>query len=291
MPERHKIRSTRVRVLFNRPLPGDQYLLRLHAPSLYPLMQPGHFVHLESHASLTLPRPFSVLGVDQEEGAIDLLYKVVGQGTRLMAEWRKGDVVRLLGPVGNPFAVNDPPGRAVLVAGGIGLAPLDFLARHLATINVPTVLMVGSEGGLPFPVATSRLSWPGEVSPGMALSHLESLGIPSRLASLSEQPGVYRGFVTELLADYLRTLDPGHLSGVTLYVCGPTPMMAAVAHVAREFGVDGQASLEEHMACGFGGCAGCVAPIRIKPGDWGYRRVCVDGPVFPLLNVAWEQLS
>ncbi len=290
-----QICRTRVRVLFNRPLPGDQFLLRLYAPSLFHRMRPGHFVHLECHPSLTLPRPFSVLGIDEEEGAIDILYKVVGRGTRLMAEWDKGEETHLLGPMGHPFKLRDPaPRQAILVARGIGLAPLDFLARYLIDDGVPTMLLFGCEAGLPFPAASSRLPWPGEgdEAPGKALSHLESLGIPSRLSSLTKRSGFYLGYVTGLLESTLEGLRAasGKLE-TTLYVCGPTPMMAAVADVARRFDLDGQASLEEHMACGFGGCAGCAAPIRQEPEEgWGYKRVCVDGPVFPLMDVDWARL-
>jgi dihydroorotate dehydrogenase electron transfer subunit len=108
---------------------------------------------------------------------------------------------------------------------------------------------------------------------------LDDWGVASRLASLSGFPGCFAGYVTELAAHWLGTLDAASLAEVGIFACGPTPMLQATARVARQFGVPCQVSLEEFMACGVGGCAGCAVPV-VTPSGLAMKRVCVDGPVF-----------
>ena len=277
------VRRVLGRVVWNRPLAGDTGLLRLRAPELASA-RPGHFVQVSCGAELLLPRPFSIMDADVGAGTVDIFYKVVGQGTRVMAGWGPGATAFLLGPLGRPFEGISPPAEAVVVAGGVGLAPLDFLARRLAVGGVAVTLLWGIEGELPLP--TVRVA-----DGALALDHLQRLSISSRLASLAEKSGFFQGYVTALASQYLEGLSRQALDQTRLYVCGPPPMMVAAAAVARHFDLGGQVSLEERMACGFGGCAGCVAPMRGDQGDWNYRRVCVDGPVFSLAEVDWPRYA
>ena len=108
---------------------------------------------------------------------------------------------------------------------------------------------------------------------------LEDWGVPSRLATLAGFPGCYDGYVTDLAAEWLGSLDAAALAEVEMFACGPTPMLQAAAKVARRFGVPCQVSLEEFMACAVGGCAGCAVPVVTEAGI-AMKRVCVDGPVF-----------
>jgi dihydroorotate dehydrogenase electron transfer subunit len=108
---------------------------------------------------------------------------------------------------------------------------------------------------------------------------LEDWGLPSRLASLAGYPGCFVGYVTELAAHWLASLERGALEEVAIFACGPTPMLRAAAHVARRFAVPCQISLEEFMACAVGGCAGCAVRVATERGV-AMKRVCVDGPVF-----------
>ncbi len=143
----------------------------------------------------------------------------------------------------------------------------------------PLVLM-GSEIPFPFRARPSTLLIPGMpagVIAGMPL--LEDWGVPSRLASLAGFPGCYEGYVTALAEHWLATLDADALGEVAIYACGPTPMLKAVADVARRFAVPAEVSLEEFMACAVGGCAGCAVPVVVD-GELAMKRVCVDGPVF-----------
>ncbi|MCH8931088.1 MAG: dihydroorotate dehydrogenase electron transfer subunit, partial [Proteobacteria bacterium] len=140
--------------------------------------------------------------------------------------------------------------------------------------------LMGSELPFPFQTVASALPVPGagnEVTHGMPL--MESLGIASRLASGSGFSGCYRGFVTELARDCLRAMSDRELAEVEIFACGPEPMLAAVAGLARELDLPCQISLEEFMACAVGGCAGCTVEVQTAAGV-AMQRVCVDGPVF-----------
>ena len=139
---------------------------------------------------------------------------------------------------------------------------------------------MGSELPFPFELAASRLPAPGlPAGASAAMPLLEKLGVPSRLASLSGFPGCHRGYVTELADAWLGSLDAKARAEVELFTCGPHGMLVAVAALARKHGVPCQVSLEENMACGVGGCAGCTVLVQTPDGP-AMKRVCVDGPVF-----------
>ncbi|MBF0189464.1 MAG: dihydroorotate dehydrogenase electron transfer subunit [Magnetococcales bacterium] len=281
------LRRLTARVRENRRLPAGQFILTLESPELAAEVRPGHFVHIQVDEVFTLPRPISVMGSDVEAGTIDLLIKSIGEGTRRMAKWGKGRAVRMLGPVGNTFTPIEAPGRALMIAGGVGLAPLEFLARTLVERGIETSLLFGTETDPPFATRLAQRPFDGaDATESFTFDRLEKAGVINRLATLAERPGYFKGFVTDLARKHLNSLPPEQRARTTLYVCGPTPMMAAAARVADEFGVHGEASLEAHMACGFGGCAGCVAKVKADtPEGWWYKRVCVDGPVFSLSSL------
>ena len=113
---------------------------------------------------------------------------------------------------------------------------------------------------------------------------LDSRGIRSRLASLSGLAGCYSGYVTDLAAEWITSLDPDTRAKIAIYACGPTPMLAATARLARRFSLPAQVSLEEYMACAVGGCAGCAVSVTTPEGNY-MKRVCVDGPVFDAYQV------
>jgi dihydroorotate dehydrogenase electron transfer subunit len=144
---------------------------------------------------------------------------------------------------------------------------------------------MGSEVPFPFrtrPSSTIVAGMPAGSTACMPL--LEEWGVPSRLASRADFAGCFPGFVTELAAEWLGSLGEQELSEVEIFACGPTPMLQASAALARRFGVPAQVSLEEFMACGVGGCAGCTVQVRTAEGA-AMKRVCVDGPVFDAYTV------
>jgi dihydroorotate dehydrogenase electron transfer subunit len=205
----------------------------------------------------------------------------VGAGLQALAAKKGGDTLSVLGPIGRPFTVHARRPRALLLGGGVGIPPMVFLAERLKDERPfrPLVLM-GSEVPFPFrarPSATLVGGMPAGTIACMPL--LEEWGVPSRLASKSDFPGCYPGFVTELAAEWLGSLGEAELREVEIFSCGPTAMLRASAALARRFGVPCQVSLEEFMACGVGGCAGCAVEVRTPQGP-AMKRVCVDGPVF-----------
>ncbi len=268
-------------ILSHQSFEGDQYILRLHAPECAGLAQAGQFAHLSCDPMLAMRRPLSIMRVDADKGWVDFLYKAVGHGTRLLAQRKEGETLSLLGPIGKPFIpVPDRP-RTLLLGGGVGIPPMVFLAEHLkkASINQPLVLM-GSEVPFPFSERPSQIMVPG-LPDGVIASMplLDDWGVPSRLASLQGYAGCYEGYITDLARHWLDTLDEKQRGEVSVYACGPHPMLSAVAKLAKDYALPCQVSLEEFMACAVGGCAGCVVEVQTPDGP-AMKRVCVDGPVF-----------
>ncbi len=233
-----------------------------------PEPQPGQFYMLAAEAHWEqrggrpyLPRAFSVADVDEEEGGIrlDFLIEGVGPGTDRLCELQPGERVWANGPLGNWFSSPKDlsPGAvgAILVGGGIGVAPLALLRRRFAVANIPARVLLGfrdetHSGGLDDLFACCEVG----------------------LASDDGHVG-HHGYVTDLLAAMLEGDDA---ATAAVYACGPPPMLDAVAALCGEHDVACELAMESPMACGYGACFGCAVP---KPGGDGYMRLCVDGPV------------
>jgi len=207
-----------------------------------------------------LPRAFSVAAAEPrgEGRRLDFLVEAVGPGTERLASLAEGEGLWLTGPLGRPFA---PPGEvapgaagAILVGGGIGVAPLAILRRRLARDGVPQRVLLGFRDR--------------EHSGGVEeLFSCEEV----RLASEDGHAG-HHGYVTDLLAVMLAGDDAG---SAVVYACGPPAMLEAVRTICAEHGVAAELAMESPMACGFGACFGCAVPLA----EGGYMRLCVDGPV------------
>ncbi|MBN2125427.1 MAG: dihydroorotate dehydrogenase electron transfer subunit [Deltaproteobacteria bacterium] len=254
-------------VLFNRPVAFRTRLMGLKCPEIAGTVRPGQFVMLRvrSGTDPLLRRPFSVSGV--EGSVVRILYRVVGRGTQIMEGTGIGEKLRILGPLGRGFR---PPGaeeRPLLLAGGIGVAPLLFLARTLATGDAPFLAGFGS---------------------GREVIDLHELGNPASRVSLATDDGTrgHAGPVTDLLEDLLARDALGG-RGLVLYACGPMPMLERAARIALERGISCQVSMESFMACGLGACQGCA--LEAAPGEGrAYHHACKDGPVFDAESLAWE---
>ncbi|HEX7013267.1 MAG TPA: dihydroorotate dehydrogenase electron transfer subunit [Steroidobacteraceae bacterium] len=275
------------RVIAHEAHAGRQFVLKLEAPKCAQAAAPGSFVHLTCDPALPMRRPLSIMRAHPQRGSIEVLYKVLGGGLELLSRKRPGDTLSTLGPIGTPFLAHPERPRALLVGGGVGIPPMVFLAERLREQNdsfKPLVLM-GSEIPFPFRARPSTILVPGLPPEAIAcMPLLEEWGVASRLASLAGFPGCYEGYVTDLAAKWLESLEPQALAEVEVFACGPTPMLKAIAAVARRFDVPCQVSLEEFMACGVGGCAGCAVRVETPQGPQ-MKRVCVDGPVFDAATV------
>jgi dihydroorotate dehydrogenase electron transfer subunit len=279
------------RVLSQLKYDAGQFVLRLAVPRCAAHAAPGSFVHLTCDESIPMRRPLSIMRANAREGWLEVLYKVVGAGLHALAAKQAGDEVSVLGPIGRPFSPRRERPRALLLGGGVGIPPMVFLAERMYGENQergvswkPLVLM-GSEVPFPFRTRPSRLIIAGMPAGNIAcMPLLEEWGVPSRLASRSDFPGCFSGFVTELADTWLASLGAAELAEVEIFACGPTPMLKACAEFARRHAVPCQVSLEEFMACAVGGCAGCTVEVRTSEGV-AMKRVCVDGPVFDALTV------
>jgi dihydroorotate dehydrogenase electron transfer subunit len=223
-----------------------------------------------------------------EGSDIEVLFKALGDGLRLLAAKNLGDTVSVLGPIGQPFSVSPERPNCVLIGGGVGIPPMVFLADRLRLDDTcKPVAILGSEIPFPFDLRPSTLAapWAGDDT-NSCIPLLENWGIPSRLCSLGDFPGTYRGYVTDLADLYLQSLGKDERAKTKIYTCGPTVMLKAVADLAARYDVPCEVSLEEFMACAVGGCAGCTVEISTPDGP-AMQRVCVDGPVFDAKVVNW----
>ena len=286
-PHRDTIFVEDAEILLHESFPGQQYILRVKAPDIALRALPGQFVHLHCGPELPMRRPLSIMRVDREAGWVEFLYKVFGYGTEILSQRAQGEVINVMGPIGQPFVLHDECPRALLIGGGVGIPPMIFLAdviRHTRPAFKPFVIM-GSEVPFPFNARPSQFVVPG-MPPGVigAVPLLEDWGIPSRLASLQAYPGCFDGYVTGLARAWLDAMDAQSRGAVEVFACGPHPMLEAVAKLADDYQLPCQVSLEEFMACAVGGCAGCVVQVQTPAGP-AMKRVCVDGPVFDAKTV------
>jgi dihydroorotate dehydrogenase electron transfer subunit len=271
------------RIIRHEAFAADQYILRVAAPECAQRAVAGSFAHIRCARYIPMRRPLSIMRANRETGEVDFLYKVVGTGLAALSSAVAGEVVSILGPIGNGFSPDVIRPIKLMIGGGVGIPPMVFLAEQLqqggADLQNSLVLM-GSEVPFPFQTVKSAVAvvgLPEYVSAGMP--DLETLGIASRLSSLQGYTGCYQGYVTELAKLWLQARDAGQLKQIEMFACGPEPMLEAAAKVAAEFSLPCQLCLEEYMACAVGGCAGCAVPVYTN-GEMAMKRVCVDGPVF-----------
>lgn len=273
-------------ILMHEHYPGEQHIIRLHAPEIAAHARPGTFVHMQVHPSLLMRRPMSIMRVHPKAGWIEILYKAHGEGTRLLAQRQVNELVELLGPIGVPFKLDGYRRRPLLIGGGVGMPPMIFLAEHIQKQHeVQPLVILGSEVPFPFKPRPSQILVPG-IPHGVIASMplLEDWGIPSRLCSQQDFTGCQQGFVTDLARAWLDSMSERQHEDVEIFACGPTPMLKAVAALAHEYDLPCQVSLEEHMACAVGGCAGCNVEVQTAAGP-AMKRICVDGPVFEAASV------
>jgi len=277
-PHRNTILVEDAEILSHDAMPGDQYILRVNAPGCAARARAGQFAHITVDPQRPMRRPISIMRAAADTGWLEFLYKVVGDGSRLLARRKPGECLSVMGPIGIPFTVAHQ--RPLLIGGGVGMPPMIFIAESLRRGDQRPLVILGSEVPFPFTPRPSKFLLEG-IPEGViaAMPLMEDWGIPSRLASLQGYPGCHMGYVTDLARHWLDGLGEQQLAEVGIYACGPHPMLQAVVSLARDYGLQVQVSLEEFMACAVGGCAGCVVEVRTPDGP-AMKRVCVDGPVF-----------
>jgi dihydroorotate dehydrogenase electron transfer subunit len=271
--------QTEAQVLAGHEVVPEHFELKLLAPEIARAAQPGQFVHVRCSATTDplLCRPISLAGADAETGEIRLVVQVIGRGTDLLAQCRPGDRVGLIGPLGRGFTATAvgsklPPTTAVLVAGGVGVAPLLFLAERLRGEwpALEVTALVGARRA--------------ELLVGVA--ELEAL-MARVIVTTDDGSAGHHGFPTDLLPDLVSGGDRPVAPTRCVYACGPHEMLKRVAATCADRGVPCQVGLENRMGCGVGACLGCVIEAKNADGSREYARVCCDGPVFDAERIAW----
>ncbi len=276
---RKKTVQIKAKIIRNKRVKGDYFHLAVEAPAVARSAAPGQFIMVRAGEGLRplLRRPFSihkigyrdtVIGVRSktEPHTIEILYAVVGPGTEILSAKKPGEYLDMLGPLGNGFDFGTPHTAhrtPILIAGGMGAAPLLFLAEKLTQRTRSKIrVLIG---------ARTREHI-------LCEKEFIRCGCDVTIATDNGSRG-FRGRVTDLFISQLSTVDC-RLS--TIFACGPKPMLKAVSVIAKDRALAAQLSLEAHMACGIGACLGCVINTRA-----GYRRVCAEGPVFDALDILW----
>ena len=238
----------------------EYFILEIASSRPLPVILPGQFaeVHTGACSGAFLRRPISFYDVDYESNEIRLLIAVVGRGTAALSKLKTGDNLNMIYPLGNHFSMPQTA-KALLVGGGVGVAPLLLLGKYLRQHNIMPTFLLGYRNG----------------SYNVEPDHFSAIGtlhITTEDGSLG-----YRGLVTDhpLLSEGIGEYG-------TIYTCGPVVMMKAVSEIAARAGVNCEASLENTMACGFGACLCCAQATK-----HGHLMVCTDGPVFNTADLIW----
>lgn len=277
----------RARIVEQVPLALNTYRLRLECPDLAAQILPGQFfmVRALDRSDPLLGRPFALLDTyrdaDGQIAGVDFGYLVVGKLTGLLRTLQPGDELEVWGPLGNGFAPADG-GHLAIVAGGIGQTP--FVAVLQEALGLKRYGAPPRSPGQP-PQQVTVCYGVRSAAHLAGVEWFQHPGVAVRLATDDGSVG-HHGYVTDLLRDLLQSPTPP----TRVLCCGPEPMMRAVARLTIAAEVPCWLSLETPMACGFGACFSCVTPIRQDDGEWDYRRVCVEGPVFAADRVAFDAL-
>jgi dihydroorotate dehydrogenase electron transfer subunit len=219
-----------------------------------------------------LRRPLSIHRITSPD-SLRFLYRESGRGTNILSRLVPGDQLDALGPLGNGFKVGKTVKHALIVGGGIGVAPLLCLTDHIAKER-PDITQVVFIGGR-------------DKDSVMCLDQFKELGIETHIRT--EDGSIpKKGLITHSLEEYIDKYKKDGTGGWAIYSCGPTPMLRSVAAIANKHGITCFTSLEAHMACGIGACLGCVIPLLDREHETQvYRKVCEDGPVFDSEEVLW----
>lgn len=268
MPEHRAVIRTDALVLSNTAIASDIFLLKLRTPEIARDASPGQFVEVRCSPTLAplLRRPISIHRIgpraaDYRADEIALVLRVIGEGSRLLSQLCEGEHLDVLGPLGRGFRLQPGTRRVLLVAGGLGLAPLVAVADEAIAREMSVVLLEGADTA-------------GRILPAQYLPPEIEYQVCTEDGSLGAS-----GMVTGLCPPYLDWADQ-------VFVCGPSAMLPPLVDQLRALAQSGrrlpvQVSLEARMACGMGVCLSCVVETR-----HGLKRVCRDGPVFDLTEVS-----
>lgn len=251
-------RQELLNVIENKKINESTFLMTLGSKTQLPKMEPGQFVQIKVDNGKTfLRRPFSIHDVEPSENKFSMLIQIAGEGTRFLSTLTTGSKVDVVYPLGNSFSMPSPCSNSLLVGGGVGIAPLLYLAKHLKNSNMKFDILLG------FKDVKRIIEYEKYIEIGKVYVTTEdgSFGV--------------KGFVTDHTV-----MTSGNYDYV--YCCGPEPMMKAVAKLCKERSIDCEVSLENKMGCGIGACLCCVTDTVD-----GNVCTCTEGPVFNINRLKW----
>jgi len=246
-------------VIENRAVAPDIFLMSLASKTIAFTAQPGQFLMILCGADALLRRPLGIHQFDEKTGEFSLLYSRVGKGTHWLSQREKGDVINTLGPLGNGFTIFPDTKNILLIAGGMGIAPLFFLSNEAYQKGYQVTLLIGVKNSRQLPEHTLKL--------------------PVNYITATEDGSSGRqGMITEYVSEYID-------SAGQVFACGPLQMYRTLSNMPILDNKPVQISLEARMGCGFSVCYGCT--VRTVK---GLKQVCKDGPVFDLKDIIWDEL-
>lgn len=259
------MKNIKAKIISNEKVADGRFKIAIDAPAISKEARPGQFVMVKCSEGLIplLRRPLSFHRIEKK--SFELLYQVIGKGTELLSQKRKGEKLDIIGPLGNGFDIHPAESvkhETLLVAGGIGIAPLLALAQKLKDSNIHFTTLIG---------AKTR-------SHVLCADKLEKLGSTIKIATEDGSLG-HKGFITDILKNMLAAKSA---KLTNLYACGPRNMLKKIAEITKSKKTMCQVSLEERMACGSGVCLGCAVKTAT-----GIKMACKDGPVFNAGDIIW----
>ena len=262
------MKQVNARIIENIKVAPDFYRMTVRSNYLARQAKPGQFVEIRCRNGLDplLRRPLGCHRISKD--TITMLYEVAGRGTAILSRKKAGDLADIIGTLGNGFKLSSS-GTAILIAGGIGVAPLAALAEALVKRKNKVCVIIGAK----------------KKSHVLCEAEFRAMGCQVLIATEDGSKGV-KGLVTDVLSGLLSDRRYS-VPRTYIYACGPNGMMKAIWAIAKEKDIPCQFSFESHMACGVGACLGC--PIKVRSGliDFEYKMVCKDGPVFNAEEIAW----
>lgn len=258
----------KARIISNNKIAPDHYVLSFKMPHAAGGVKPGQFFNIKVNDACAplLRRPFGAHKINRNK--IEILYKVVGKATEILAARKKGGKLDIIGPLGNGFTINPQTGKlanrqAIIVAGGHGVSPLIALAKKLSDYGARIAVFIGAR------------------TKNHVVCREDFKRLCAKLYVATEDGTAgYKGLITDLLTAKLKNILAHNTP--TMYACGPKTMLKEIAGIAKRHRMHCQVSLEEYMACGIGTCLGCAVKTKT-----GYKLVCKDGPVFNAKDIVW----
>jgi dihydroorotate dehydrogenase electron transfer subunit len=263
------------KILKNEQISTGHFLLKVKLPLSFKAPMPGQFIMTREPGRIDplLGRPFGIYGFErlQDEVTVEILYKVVGKGTLLLSMLTEGDFIEVLGPYGRTFDIYPDAGKVVLICGGIGVAPITYLASHYRRLtNAKDVELICYYGA-------------SKAENLVGIEKIKKI-CSDVLISTDDGSRGFHGLITERFAADISSYDSG---SAKIYACGPRSMLKQLAKLLTGKSVSCQILMEERMACGVGACLGCTVLLKDGEGRGAHARACMEGPVFNVGDIHW----